>query len=120
MTKSIINYIYEMHHIDTKISIKQYNKNVYWRNGLMKIELCMGSSCFSRGNAQLLEQVEAYIEAHPELVLDLSGHLCLGDCSQGPNIRIDGTVHRGMKPDELIEKIRSRSKETDSVNVQRS
>ncbi len=86
----------------------------------MKIELCMGSSCFSRGNSQLLEQIEAYIEDHPELALDLSGHLCLGDCSQGPNIRIDGTVYRGMKPDELIDMIRSCSEETDSVNVQRS
>ena len=77
----------------------------------MKIELCMGSSCFSRGNVQLLEAIEAYIEAHPELSVDLSGHLCLGDCSQGPNIRIDGNVYRGMQSEELIEKIQSCTKE---------
>ncbi len=68
----------------------------------MKVELCMGSSCFSRGNARVLEVLEAYASENPEIGIELSGHLCLGECSCGPNVRVDGTVHHGLDSDGLI------------------
>ncbi len=62
----------------------------------------MGSSCFARGNSKVLEMVEKFTEAHNEYDIDIKGHLCLGECSLGPNIRIDGIVYHALTPQEVI------------------
>ncbi len=68
----------------------------------MKIELCMGSSCFARGNARLLKELEAYCASRKEDRIELSGHLCLGDCSRGPNVRVDGVLYQGLGAGDII------------------
>ncbi len=68
------------------------------------VELCMGSSCFARGNSQALSILENYIaEHHLEDRVDLIGHLCLGACSQGPNIRIGTVQYAGVRPECVID-----------------
>ncbi len=55
-----------------------------------EIRLCMGSSCFSRGNQDVLNLIRDYIESHDlEEQVDFRGHLCQGNCNKGPNLRID-------------------------------
>lgn len=68
----------------------------------MTIELCMGSSCFARGNARLLERLEAFLSDHETADVHLVGHLCMGECSQGPNIRIDGKLIQQSGSDHII------------------
>lgn len=64
----------------------------------------MGSSCFARGNAQTLATLERYIaDKHLEERIDLIGHLCLGACSKGPNIKIGETTHSGVSSDCVID-----------------
>lgn len=61
------------------------------------VELCMGSSCFARGNAQTLTQLEEYIaEKNLGDRVELIGHLCLGACSIGPNVKIGEVTHSGI------------------------
>ena len=64
------------------------------------IVICMGSSCFARGNARNVELAEAFLDAHPEIEarVDLRGGLCCDRCADGPNVVVDGTVitSRGM------------------------
>lgn len=71
------------------------------------VELCLGSSCFARGNSQALSMLEAYIkEHHLEDKVRLVGHLCDNACSIGPNVTIDGVQYHGVKADvmeDLIE-----------------
>jgi NADH:ubiquinone oxidoreductase subunit E len=68
------------------------------------IELCMGSSCFARGNSQALSNLEAYIEEHHlEQRVELVGHLCLADCSRGPNIKIDSLQYAGVRPECVVD-----------------
>jgi NADH:ubiquinone oxidoreductase subunit E len=68
------------------------------------IELCMGSSCFARGNSLALANLEAYIEEHHlEQNVELVGHLCLGDCSRGPNLKIDSQQHAGVRPECVVD-----------------
>lgn len=70
------------------------------------VELCMGSSCFARGNSETLQAVEAYIaENGLEDKIELVGHLCLGKCNQGPNVRIAGADYSGLAADEVVAKI---------------
>jgi NADH:ubiquinone oxidoreductase subunit E len=53
------------------------------------IEICMGSSCFSRGNSVTLEKVENYLQklGLAEEV-ELKGRLCTGTCSSGPCVSV--------------------------------
>ncbi len=69
----------------------------------ISVELCMGSSCFARGNSEILQAIEAYIN-EKDLAdrVELVGHLCLGKCKFGPNLRIDGTDYSGLTPEEAI------------------
>jgi len=54
-----------------------------------KIRICMGSSCYTRGNDKVLEIVRDFIEKH-DLgdQVDFRGHLCKGQCNKGPNLSI--------------------------------
>jgi NADH:ubiquinone oxidoreductase subunit E len=70
---------------------------------ILEVELCMGSSCFARGNAQALEHIEAYLESNKLTdQVKLSGHLCLSTCSEGPNIRIGGVLHKHVRPETVV------------------
>ena len=67
---------------------------------MLKVEICMGSSCYSRGNSKSLELIEALIsERNLENRINLSGKLCLGNCSDGPNIIINGNLHQRIAPE---------------------
>ncbi|MDC7245769.1 MAG: (2Fe-2S) ferredoxin domain-containing protein [Sphaerochaetaceae bacterium] len=69
----------------------------------MKIELCMGSSCFARGNALVLERLESLQSEEPGIDIELSGHLCMNECSAGPNVRIDGKLYQNLNADEVVD-----------------
>lgn len=53
-----------------------------------EITVCMGSSCFARGNARNLETIEQYLRDHPEGRVKLKGCHCMNECADGPNICI--------------------------------
>ncbi|MDD3057123.1 MAG: (2Fe-2S) ferredoxin domain-containing protein [Sphaerochaeta sp.] len=76
------------------------------------VELCMGSSCFARGNAQTLAALETFLkeEGLGERV-ELVGHLCLGSCSKGPNLRIGETTYSGLDAACVIDLVRSALKD---------
>ena len=44
---------------------------------MRQIKICLGSSCYSRGNNVHLEVIKKYIaENHLEAEISFSGHLC--------------------------------------------
>ncbi|MDY5955401.1 MAG: (2Fe-2S) ferredoxin domain-containing protein [Kiritimatiellia bacterium] len=60
------------------------------------IRICLGSSCFARGNGRNVEIIEQFLKAHglkDEVDLNMSGCLCTGRCQDGPIVEIDGTVY---------------------------
>ncbi|MGE4546056.1 MAG: (2Fe-2S) ferredoxin domain-containing protein [Pedobacter sp.] len=58
-----------------------------------QIVICMGSSCFSRGNDRNLEIIEEFIAKHKmEELVDLRGSRCEGKCDHGPILKIDDQV----------------------------
>ena len=70
----------------------------------VRVELCMGSSCFARGNSQALTNLETYIAEHRlEDRVELVGHLCLGSCSAGPNLKIDDVAYSGVRSECVID-----------------
>ena len=59
----------------------------------VEIVICMGSSCFSRGNNLNLELIRNFLEKHDlEAQIRISGHLCQGRCSEGPNLQVKGKL----------------------------
>lgn len=71
------------------------------------VELCLGSSCFARGNARTLALLEDFIADNGlDGQVELVGHLCLGACSGGPNIRIGQTTHSGLAPECVLDLVR--------------
>jgi NADH:ubiquinone oxidoreductase subunit E len=66
------------------------------------IEICMGSSCFARGNDRNLEVIESFLKRKDlKIEVLLRGSRCNGCCSQGPNVTIDGILYREVSPDGL-------------------
>lgn len=71
---------------------------------MISVEICMGSSCYSRGNSKSLELAEDFISKNTlENKIQLSGKLCLGNCSEGPNIIVDGKLHKHCEPACIID-----------------
>ncbi|MDO4585635.1 MAG: (2Fe-2S) ferredoxin domain-containing protein [Planctomycetia bacterium] len=71
-----------------------------------KIEICLGSSCFSRGNAKNVEVVEKYLEERglkDDVDVVLCGSLCTGRCPDGPIVLVDGTAHKNVDPGVMLE-----------------
>ena len=70
---------------------------------LKNITICMGSSCFSRGNNRNIEVIQEYLasETLPAGV-ELSGHLCQGHCSSGPNVQINSKLYHEVDPIVII------------------
>ncbi|HEY3320731.1 MAG TPA: radical SAM protein [Planctomycetota bacterium] len=63
--------------------------------GVLPIGVCMGSSCFSRGNNQIVMAVKDFIRRHKlEERVALEGHLCQGMCKNGPNLTIGCEQHQ--------------------------
>lgn len=71
------------------------------------VELCMGSSCFARGNSSALSEIESFLEENALTDrVDLQGHLCLGKCNSGPHVRVNGVEYAAITPDCIIDLIR--------------
>lgn len=66
------------------------------------IVICMGSSCFARGNKRNLQIIEEYLQKHA-IDCALSGRGCIGKCKSGPNLSIDGENFERVDSESLID-----------------
>lgn len=66
--------------------------------------ICMGSSCFARGNGRTLQVLTEYLKTRGRNgAVELRGALCANECSQGPNVTIDGQTHRQIDASSIQE-----------------
>jgi len=66
------------------------------------IKVCMGSSCFARGNSENLIFLENYInDNNLDVDIELVGALCSEQCSSGPNIYIDDVLYNEINQEKL-------------------
>lgn len=57
------------------------------------MQICLGSSCFSRGNKEVVNFIRDYLKKnHLEDKVIFKGSHCMGNCSNGPNLVIDGKL----------------------------
>ena len=66
-------------------------------NSKPKITICMGSSCFARGNEKNLAFCEEFLNdrgLQDDVDLELGGCLCTGNCSNGPIVIVNGKIFK--------------------------
>jgi len=71
---------------------------------LHELVVCLGSSCFARGNSQHLAAIEAFLQSRG-LTDDVrvTGRLCQDECKQGPNLTSCGKHHHEVTAATLRE-----------------
>lgn len=71
-------------------------------NKHIDVVVCMGSSCFARGNKKNLEFIENLIENNNlDISIELIGNRCEKKCAQGPIVIINGVIHSNTTRDKL-------------------
>lgn len=69
-----------------------------------QIKVCMGSSCFARGNAKNLQIIQEFIDKNNlDATVELSGLRCCNNCSKGPNISIDDKEYNNLDGGTIID-----------------
>lgn len=77
----------------------------------VNLRICMGSSCFSRGNNKTLAMIQEYINTNNlNDRITISGSLCEGQCSSGPHITINEKRYDNITPETAIDIIRDEVK----------
>lgn len=74
----------------------------------MEVEICVGSSCHLKGSYEVVKVLEHYIEEN-DLKEDirLQGSFCLGHCTEGVSVRMDGKV-LSLSPENAVDVLRRR------------
>ncbi len=68
------------------------------------IKVCMGSSCFARGNNKNLQVIQRFLDEHGlEAEVELTGLRCCDKCAKGPNINIDGVEYNNIDQGSLLD-----------------
>lgn len=68
------------------------------------IQICLGSSCFSRGNAKTLEVIKNYLKKDKSFdLVEFKGKLCAEACIDGPIIFIDDIKYKGVSEHNIID-----------------
>jgi len=82
-----------------------YNTFSLTPKGRHEVHVCTGMSCHLRGAARLLAAVQRLLgiragETDAERKFSLETGSCLGSCSLGPELIVDGTHYGRMTPDK--------------------
>lgn len=73
----------------------------------LEIMVCMGSSCFARGNQQNLRTIERFVEEHGlDARVKLCGSHCEDACAKGPNIWVNHERHSHVDEGALLDILR--------------
>jgi len=69
-----------------------------------EIIVCLGSSCFARGNKKTVQEIDSYIKVNKleEKVYFHGGH-CFGKCEKGPILKVNDKYFEKIDPASVID-----------------
>ncbi|MBK7214794.1 MAG: (2Fe-2S) ferredoxin domain-containing protein [Bacteroidales bacterium] len=68
-----------------------------------EIVICLGSSCFARGNKHLVKLVTDYLRDRNLLnEVKFHGERCFGHCAKGPVLKIDEMINEKVDEEKLL------------------
>lgn len=70
---------------------------------MVKIVVCIGSSCHIKGSRQVVEKLQNLIDSNSiKDKVELSGTFCMGKCQQGVCVTVNGEFY-SLSPDTVEE-----------------
>ena len=70
---------------------------------MLKITVCIGSSCHIKGSRQVVQQLQQLIaDNNLGEKVDLSGTFCMGKCQQGVCVTVNDAFH-SVTPENVVE-----------------
>ena len=70
---------------------------------MLKITVCIGSSCHIKGSRQVVQQLQQLIaDNNLGEKVELSGTFCMGQCQKGVCVTVNDTFH-SVTPDSVVE-----------------
>ncbi len=70
----------------------------------IEMQICLGSSCFSRGNREVVMFIRDYLRKnHLEDRIIFRGARCMNLCSNGPNLKINDRIIEGVSMSRIEE-----------------
>jgi len=68
---------------------------------MLKVTICVGSSCAVRGSDELASALERLIEREKlQQKIELVGAFCMDACSTGVSLRVGDTQYREIHPED--------------------
>lgn len=68
-----------------------------------EVVICLGSSCFARGNKQLVKIVNNYLRDRNLLnEVHFHGERCFGQCAVGPSLKLDDILKERLDEDAVV------------------
>lgn len=68
---------------------------------MVKVTVCVGSSCHLKGSRQVVEGLrQLIVDNKLEDKIDLAGTFCMGKCEQGVCVTVDGELF-SVSPDTV-------------------
>ena len=70
---------------------------------MLKIVVCIGSSCHIKGSSQVIEQLQNLIsENQIRDKVELSGTFCIGKCQEGVCVKVNDAFH-SVSPETVVD-----------------
>jgi len=67
---------------------------------MVKVTVCIGSSCHLKGSRQIVEELQRLVAAaNLGDQVELAGQFCMGNCQNGVCVTVNGDSY-SLKPDE--------------------
>ena len=68
---------------------------------MMKVTICIGSSCHLKGSKQIIEKLQTLVaENNLKDKVDLAGKFCMGNCAEGVCVSIGEQIY-SVQPDNV-------------------
>ncbi len=68
-----------------------------------EVVICLGSSCFARGNKLIVKIVNDYLRDRNLMnEVRFHGERCFGQCSVGPSLKLDGRLIEKLDEESVV------------------
>ena len=77
-------------------------------NQKIEVVICLGSSCFARGNKNTLRVIAQFIKDHDiQDRIHFNGGHCFGNCADGPILKVGDTLYTEVDDLKALEILRN-------------
>lgn len=77
----------------------------------IEITICLGSSCFSRGNKETLRVIDEFLKENKlKQYVNFRGNHCFGLCEEGPVLKINEQILKHVDAERAVKALKAHFK----------